>query len=49
MPIHVRVLSDADYAAWVKSKKADAPAAEVKQASKSVPEQVAQAAVPVKN
>jgi cytochrome c oxidase subunit 2 len=49
MPIHVKVLSDADYAAWVKSKKADAPAAEVKQASKSAPEQVAQAAAPVKN
>jgi cytochrome c oxidase subunit 2 len=49
MPIHVKVLSDADYAAWVKSKKSDAPAAEVKQASAPASEQIAQAAVPVKN
>jgi cytochrome c oxidase subunit 2 len=49
MPIHVKVLSDADYAAWVKSKKTAAPAAEVKQASATAPEQVAQVAAPVKN
>ncbi|MEY5022129.1 MAG: Cytochrome c oxidase subunit 2 precursor, partial [Pseudomonadota bacterium] len=49
MPIHVKVLSDADYAAWVKSKKTAAPAAEVKQAIATAPEQVAQAAAPVKN
>ena len=49
MPIHVKVLSDADYAAWVKSKKTAAPAAEVKQAIATAPEQVAQVAAPVKN
>jgi len=47
MPIHVKVLSEADYAAWVQKKKQDAPAAEVKKTASAGTEQVAQSAVTV--
>ena len=45
MPIHVKVLSEADYAAWVQQKKAAAPAAEAPKAAQApVADVVAQAA-----
>ena len=47
MPIHVKVLSEADYAAWVQKKKSQAPAAEDKKTAAAGTEQVAQAAAPV--
>jgi len=47
MPIHVKVLSEADYAAWVQKKKSGAPAAEDKKTAAAGTEQVAQAAVTV--
>ena len=47
MPIHVKVLSEADFAAWVQKKKSQAPAAEDKKTAAAGTEQVAQAAAPV--
>jgi cytochrome c oxidase subunit 2 len=47
MPIHVKVLSEADFTAWVQKKKSQAPAAEDKKTAAAGTEQVAQAAAPV--
>lgn len=47
MPIHVKVLSEADYAAWVQKKKSEAPAAGDKKTAALATEQVAQAGTTV--
>jgi len=48
MPIHVKVLSEADYAAWVQQKKAAAPAAEAPKAAQAPAADVVAQAAPAK-
>ena len=48
MPIHVKVLSEADYAAWVQQKKAAAPAAEAPKAAQAPAGDVVAQAAPAK-